>query len=134
MAPSHPTSRKAFVIVCHHLLSVSVCQTLRWKPRLGGWCSVPSAHTCRDKVAYLYTSLMTSQNRPRLAWVSASGQCIGLTIAIVAYSFKTIHPDPILMPDCPTLSVHVMFLPMPLAVAWVNRWTFSSSPPPSSHH
>ena len=32
-----------------------------------------------------------------------------------------------------------MFLPMPLAVAWVNRWTFSSHPPsppsfPSSHH
>ena len=25
------------------------------------------------------------------------------------------------------------FLPMPLAVAWVNRWTFSSPPSPSHH-
>ena len=32
----------------------------------------------------------------------------------------------------------MFFLPMPFAVAWVNRWTFSSPPPsspsPSSHH
>ena len=30
-----------------------------------------------------------------------------------------------------------LFLPTPLAVAWVNRWTFSPPPPtspPSSHH
>ena len=37
-------------------------------------------------------------------------------------------------------AVDLSFLPTPLAVAWVNRWTFSSSPPspppppPPSHH
>ena len=28
----------------------------------------------------------------------------------------------------------LIFLPMPLVVAWVNRWTFSSTPSSPSHH
>ena len=45
------------------------------------------------------------------------------------------------LPPCgcnPSKCFVCLFLPMPLEVAWVNRWTFSSSPPsplsPSTHH
>ena len=46
--------------------------------------------------------------------------------------YWTPHPPP----QNPGTFTYVCFLPTPIVVAWVNRWTFSSpSPPPSpSHH